>query len=229
MKTRRAGRNTMPLALAALLLLAVTSNGCQLFGYIAGAGFGGDDGKKVEVEAEYLGLQGKTTAVMVNSDEFTLYQHPSAPLKVCRSVCERFKVDLANARVTDPDQLIKWQQDHPHWSTLRYSELIHKINVDRIVYIDLVEYSTHDEPGNKYQLRGTIMANVSVIEAPGPDGKGGSGDNFAYSTTVRSRFPEDNPVGMLDADEQMVEYGVLANFSQSVSGLFHLHQETIKP
>ena len=204
-----------------VVLLASATGGCALFGYLGHVVAGSDDEKtKPRVEPEYLDLQDKTIAVLVNADEFTLYEHPEAPLAISLAVSARLAVNVPGAKLVNPDQLVKWQRNNPYWNTLRYSRLVHKLNVDRIVFIDLVQYSTHD-PGNRYVLRGTVVANVSVIEAAEADGTGGSGDDFAYTTIVRTQFPGDNPVGLLDSDEQTVVLGMLANFSAHLSDLFH--------
>ncbi len=211
----------------AVVLLASATGGCQLFGYLSHVVAGGGNEKKPRVEPEYLDLHDKTIAVLVNADEFTLYEHPEAPLAISLAVSARLAVNVPGAKLVNPDQLVQWQRDNPYWNTLRYSRLIHKLNVDRIVFIDLVQYSTH-EPGNQYVLRGMVVANVSVIEAAEGDGTGGSGDDFAYATIVRTQFPEDSSVGLLDSDEQTVVLGMLANFSAHLSDLFHEHKGVSK-
>ena len=218
-------RITWRLTVMVWLLMITVQSGCGLTSVI-GHAVGGEE-KRVKVDAEYRCLEGKTVAVLVNADQYTFYEHPGAQLAITRAVSANLRTHLIDAKLTDPDQLVKWQESHPYWNTLRYSRLINTMNVEAIILIDLAQYTTH-ELGNEYQLRGTILAMVSVIEASREDDRAGTNDNFAYSRTVRIQFPQDNPVGMLDSDEQTVELGMIANFSEKVAGLFYDHRETVK-
>ena len=206
-------------------LIIAVQGGCGLASVI-GRAVGAEE-KRVKVDAEYRCLEGKTVAVLVNADQYTFYEHPGAQQAITRAVSANLRARLVDAKLTDPDQLVKWQESHPYWNTIRYSRLVNTINVEVIILIDLAQYTTH-ELGNEYQLRGTILATVSVIEASREGDLADTNDNFSYSRTVRSQFPQDNPVGMLDSDEQTVELGMLANFADKVAGLFYDHKETVK-
>lgn len=206
--------------LGALALLCLAVTGCNMIGY-AGQALRGDN-ERIEVEAEYRGLEGKSVAVLVAADEYTLGTYPTAPLGVARAVSARLAENMPSVTVTDPQEIVKFQQKNPFWITSRYGELVEKLGVDAIVLIDLVEYRTH-EPGNAYVWAGLITANVGVIErdAENPD-------NFTFFNTVRAQFPEDRKVGVPNQDDQTIQLGMHSIFSRDAAGLFYDHV-VIKP
>lgn len=202
---------TLGLALA-LPLLPLSGCGAAGFGaYLFG---GADKDKPLAVKGEYFGLAEKSVAVIVAADEFTYYEYPGAPLAVSRSVSQKLKAVVPGVKLSDPQKIVEFQRDNPYWNTLPYSELIKRLKVDRLVYVDLSEFGLH-EPGNAHIWRGVIIANISVAEA---DGK--NPDDFAYTTIVKSEFPPNKPIGLLESDDKTVQAGLLALFSTHVGGLF---------
>jgi hypothetical protein len=173
--------------------------------------------ERYDVEAEYRGLEGKSIAVFVSADEFLLYRHPQVRQKIGRAVAGRLQENLAGARLMHPDAIATYQDANPYWQTMLYSDLIEKVGTDAIVLIDLVSYQLH-EPGNRWEKRGAITANVGVIEANAPDA-----DDFTYFNTVSNKFPESVELGVIDEDDSAIELGLLTLFSRDAAGLFYDH------
>ncbi|MEM0914088.1 MAG: hypothetical protein AAGK09_05700 [Planctomycetota bacterium] len=173
--------------------------------------------EKFDVEAEYRGLEGKSIAVFVSADEFLLYRHPQVRDKVGRSIAGRLQENLAGARLMHPDAVTAYQEQNPYWQTMMHSQLIEKIGTDAIVLVDLVNYQLH-EPGNRWEKRGSVTANVGVIEANAPDA-----DDFTYFNTVSNVFPEDMELGIIDEQDSAIELGLLTLFSRDAAGLFYDH------
>ncbi len=190
--------------------------GCQGLGWL-GEGMGGGK-KKIDVEARYLGLDNQSVAVLVSADEYILAQYPNADLSVCSAVTRKIAANVPGVTVTGPAQVMTFQQSNPYWSTLPFDELVAKLNVQRIVLIDLIEYRTH-EPGNAHVWQGLVSANVGVIEADAADP-----DRMAINETVSAKFPENSDIGLLNTDDQTVELGMLQLFARDASGLFYDHQ-----
>ena len=197
------------------------TSGCNLIGFAAHVIAGGEASKKVRVLAEYRGLENKKIAVLVSTDEYTLFDYPQAPITVCRSVSARLAANIEGVEIVDPRQLDTFQKANPFWITLPYAELAQRLQVDRIVYVELVQYRLH-EPGNSYLWKGTIVANVSVAEA-----RSTTTGQFAYSTTVQAQYP-DGPVGMLHGDDQTVELGLIQLFAQEVVHRFQDHDAVMQ-
>lgn len=221
MHTRGVRQSMDPMRLTgAAALLVLIAVGCAPLGFLA-SGFEKDT-KKVQREAQYPGLVDGNVAVMVVADEYTLFHFPEAPLSVCRAVSARLADNIDSLTVMDPQLVMDYQADNPYWHAVPYNELIDNLHVDAIVLIDLIEYRTH-EPGNAHVWQGVITGNVGVIEKHTADP-----DNFVFYTTVTANFPEDNPVGLLDSDDQTVQLGMLSLFSRDAGGLFYDHEVTVK-
>ncbi len=176
----------------------------------------------VDVAGEYLELTHQRVAVMVAADAHTLYAYPDAPLHMVKAVTGQIAGNAPDVTNTVPDQVIRFQKENPYWTNLRYSELIKKMAVDKIVLIDVVEYRTH-EPGNTHVWHGLITANIGVIDASAADP-----DNFAYYNTVSVRFPDKSTVGVVDADDESIQLGMLLLFSRKAGGLFYDHQVEVE-
>lgn len=211
--------NHIPTTRALALLLALllpALPGCGIVSWLAHGVAGGE--KRVKVKAEYTDLADQRIAVLVAADSRTLFRAPQAPEMICRAVSSYLAEHVEGATLMNPRQAIAFQNDNPHWPTTRPGELLEKLEVDRLILIDLAEYRLH-EPGNRHLARGMVTANVAVHARDADDP-----DNPAYYRTVATRFPEDSTVGVVNADEQSLELGMVKSFSLSVARLFHEHE-----
>lgn len=178
--------------------------------------------KTVVVPAQYTGLEGRTVAVMVAGDEYLLYRFPDAQIRLSSNVSARIAENVDGVRVINPMTISQFQKDNPAWMTLPYSELIRKVNVDRLIIIDLSEYRLND-PGDKSMWRAVVSANVGVVEAEDIDP-----DNYTFFKNVKATFPEDGGIGVLNSDAETVELAVSTMFSQDVAELFYQHEKEVK-
>lgn len=206
-------RATLHLLMLPLIALTV---GCGAVGWFAQGVAGGE--RTYQVDAQYLGLQNRKTAVMVAADEYTLFQAPGSPLRVSRAVSARIAENVPGAQLVTPQDVIEFQRDNPYWSAVPYSDLIAKLGVERLVVIDLIEYRTH-EPGNPHILQGMITGQVGVVEADSEDP-----DRPVFATTVRAQFPADSAIGLVNSDVETVELGMLVTFARDAAGLFYDHE-----
>jgi hypothetical protein len=212
-----------PRVLATLwLTLVAASSGCEVFGFAAHVIAGGDNGKKVTVQAEYRGLEGQSVAVLVSADEYIYFEHPKVVQTIGREVSARLASTLPGVRVTNPLQLAQFQRENPYWNTLPYGDLIKRLGVDRLVYLDLIRYTLH-EPGNTNISRGVVSANLGVAQSDASEP-----NRFVYSTTLQSLYPESGVIGLLNADVKTIELATIRQFSQRLANLFRDH-EVIRP
>jgi len=192
--------------------------GCLAFGLFALPACSHlDRVERYDVKAQYRGLENKSIAVFVSADEFLLYRHPQVRLKVGRAVAARLQENLAGAQVMHPEAVATYQDQNPYWQTMMYSDLIEQVGTDAIVFIDMVNYQLH-EPGNRWEKRGSVTANVGVIEANAPDA-----DDFTFYNTVSNVFPEDIEYGIINEDDAAIELGLITLFSRDAAGLFYDH------
>lgn len=208
------------LGLAPLLALVLMLSGCQLAGWVAHGVAGGE--KTVQIKAQYRGMEGKSVAVIVGTDENTLYAYPTAPLAIAQSVSARLAEGVPSARLTDPQQIAQFQRANPYWETLPPGDLIKRLAVDRLVFVDLIRYTTHD-PGDKNVWQGAIVARVDVY-----DSQNANPNDRVFSAPVQASFPESRAIGVLDADEKTIQLGMLKTFSLRAAGLFFDYEETRK-
>jgi len=172
----------------------------------------------VDVEAEYLGLADQRVAVMVAADGHMLHNYPEAPSRLTKVMTAAIAQNVPGVTTTIPGEVAKFQTANPYWMNLRYGDLAKKLNVDKIVLVDLVEYQTH-EPGNSHVWQGLITANIGVVDAKAKDP-----DNFVYYNTVGVRFPEVSDIGILDSDDETIQLGMSLLFARKGGGLFFDHQ-----
>jgi len=192
-----------------VMLLAVGLSGC---GPMPG------DKVMVDVTAEYLELADQRVAVMVAADGHMMHNYPQATTRLTKVMTSAIAQNVPGVTTTIPDQIAKFQIANPYWMNLRYGDLARKMNVDKIVLVDLVEYQTH-EPGNQHVWQGLITANIGVIDASASDP-----DNFVFYNTVAVRFPEDSDIGVLDSDNETIQLGMSVLFARKGGGLFYDHQ-----
>lgn len=213
--------NSSPRTVARLLALplvfaAASLSGCVAAGWLADGVAGGD--RAVNVQAEYLGLEAQRVAVVVDTDVEVSFRHPLAQFEVASVISERIAANVPNVSVRDPQQIIDFQQRNLYWNTARYSELMERLEVDRLVLIELVDYRLH-EPGNVNIWRGLMTANLGVAEAESE-----SPDDLVYATTVSVRYPPDREEGLLRADQRTMRLATLDLFSRAAAGKFYDHK-----
>ncbi len=204
-----ASSTTARLLLLVTTLSLVTVAGCDLLM---------DDWERRDVEAQYDGLANQRVAVLVSADREALAHHPDAPARVGQAVGARLATIIPGIKLTDPKQVALYQKNNPYWSLKPFAELTKALDVDRIVHVELSNYRTKDR-GNAHVWRGVVSGSVGVAEADSAEPS-----NLAFLTTIESRFPADAPIGVLDADDETIELGMLDAFSRDVARLFHDHE-----
>ncbi len=195
-------------------------SGCEAGRFMAYA-VAGDGTRVVHTKAQYRGLEGKTFAVLVAADEYTQFTYPGAALGISREVAARIAAGVPGSVPMDPQKIVQFQRENPYWITVPYGQLIDRLGVERLVVVDLVEYTLR-EPGNSHVWQGQIVANVGVAEAGA-----GDGNSQAFATTVKGRFPDNSSkVGVLNSEDKTIQFGLLADFSNKTANLFRDHEET---
>lgn len=207
------------LAARVLLLLAAATAGCNWAGWVA-HGFSGHQTENVK--AQYTQLDHHSIAVMVSATDATLSHYPQAPYELSRAVSKQLADHLKDVQLMSPKDVIQFEDNNPYWMAMRYSTLVKKMHVDRLVIIDLLGYQTHT-PGDTHVWKGLVDATVGVVSADAKDP-----DNFVYYKRLRIEYPPDTTVGIVNADNQTMQLGMDALFSREAAWLFYNHQETRK-
>jgi len=206
---------------------AVTATVLALGGCIAGAvgaiGQQIERGKKLDVRAAYDGIDDKTCAVIVNADYATLVEHPAVVKNITANISARIAQYVKDATVLPPATVLGWQYRTPQWRAMPYGDIAKELGVERLVFIDLYEYRLNPT-GNSYLWDGVAGGNIGIVEADSL-----APDEFVFTTSIVSKFPDKEGVGRESARREDIELGLLTLFIQRTSWLFYRHIEDKYP
>ncbi len=220
MRTLSLSRISVTLFLAAA---TISIGGCAIANLAGALANEAERNKKIEVLAEYEGLENKTVAVVVHADAATLFEYPNVVLDVAGNVALRIRENVRGVSVLPPAAVIQWQYQTPAWTTLPYGQVADELGVDRVVVIDIYEFRLNP-PGNQYIWEGAAAANVGIIERDGLDP-----DAFASTHDVRIQFPNQEGLTRENLSGQAMLTGVLTKFVQKSAWLFYTHIEDKYP
>jgi hypothetical protein len=198
--------------LAATLLAApLTLTGCFLFA--ASQEMSGE-----KVTAQYTGLPDKSIAIVIYTDQATTNEFPAAREELSSFIAAQIHEHIPTARMLDYHEVINWQDDTLNWFGLTEKEIGKHFSVDRVLYIELLDYSI--SPNRGYgDLQGHIRAECKVFET---DSKI---DAPAWTDVVDVSYPKDHPLDASQASPEGVRSHTLADFSDEVVKRFYDHQK----
>ncbi len=200
------------------LVFACGLSGCNVIGWV-GQSFGSDTPPLVNVTREYGGLEGQSVAVLVDVDHSVLFEYPQAGYELCAALSDQIAANVPHVKVIDARQVADFQRRNIYWPTLRYSKLAERLQVSRLVLIDVIEYRTH-EPGNINLYRGVVSATVGVTEADGA-----KPDDRVYQVMLDVSYPPGNDLGVPDADPLTIRKGMIDLFAIQAGWKFYDHKE----
>lgn len=202
-------------ALARLLLLLPLIVGLGGCGAVLGVGTYANREKTLEHDAAYAGLRGRSVAVIVTAGDDVLYLQPRVPADLTRAITAQLAQLDPAARFADPDQTLDYLKANPYWLGAPVGHLIDHLAVERLLVVEVETFRTR-EPGASDVWMGTAIGRVKVHEA-----HSGSRNNPAFNAQVRVQFPEDRAVGLLQASDPAIAFGLTKTFSRDVVRLFH--------
>jgi hypothetical protein len=219
---------TTPPTRSALVFLglscaALVTGGCALANLAGAIGNEMERNKKIEVLAEYEGLENRTVAVLVHADASTLYEFPNVTLDAAGNIAYRIQKEVQGVSVLAPATVLQWQYQTPAWTTLPYGQIADELGVDRVVVVDIYEFRLNP-PGNQYLWEGAASANVGIVERDGLDP-----DAFTATFDVRTNFPTQLGLTRDNLSAQAVLTGLLTKFVQESAWLFYRHLEDKYP
>jgi len=208
----------------AVLIMLPLLAGCQLVGGMV-ENYRKDSTHKVE--AEYIGLAGKSFAVVVQADRAIQGEHPGLVEFLSSRIADRL-ADPANspaaAGFVSPADVASYQARNPSWAGKAPSELAKDLGgVSRLVMIEMIEYRLN-EPGNPYEWDGVAAAIVSVVEVDSP-----APDEPSFSRTMTVKFPGKKGFGPDQMSRQTVTSALAGRLVDRVSWLFYAHEEPYYP
>lgn len=207
----------------ALLAVAATVAGCALPQIISAVGHNIEREKEIEVLSKYTGLENVTVAVLVHADHAMLYEYPMVKPNMTANIAARLQQNVSGIRLLLPSQVMTWEYQTPTWSSMPMGQVCELLDVDRIVYVDVLEFRLNPQ-GNRFLWEAAAVANVSVFERASLDP-----DAPVEEFSVTSRFPDERTVTREQLRQEQVEAGIVGRFCQKVAWLFYDHKEDKYP
>ncbi len=197
--------------------------GCGVERLLGGMAQNYEYSKLIEVHPAYNGLENMKVAVLVDVDMSTLFQFPDVALTIGTNVSNRLRDNVPGIKVLSAALVSEWQFRTPQWSAMPYGEVCERLDVDRLVRIDVQEYRLHP-PGNNWLWDGVCTATVGIVEREGFDP-----DGFADMFTVAVAYPDMQGVTRESADAARIQMGLLSLFVRDTAWLLFRHLEPKHP
>ena len=206
-----------------LTALLTPGSGCQVAYLAGGMAQSFEYQKRIEVLAQYEGLEHHSVAVVVDSDLGILYQYPKLAETVSGGVGNLLAREVSGVKVLMPAYVREWQFTTPRWNAMPYGEMVKALNVDRIVLVDIHTFRLNP-PGNRWIWEGECSATIGVIERDGL-----TTDEFADAYHVTVNFPTVKQLDRDSATQESIETGLLAQFIKHTAWIFYPHLEPKYP
>ena len=199
----------------ALLILPVFLSGCWLFA-------ADERVRGKPIAAEYLGLEGKSVAIIVYTERTLTNEFPAAREEISGHIAREMHQNMLKTRLLDPKEVIAWQDETINWFGLSEKDLAKHFGVDRIVWIELLSYTAR--PNGAYgDLQGNIKATAKVFEADGSENAPIWRGEYDIS------WPKDGPLDSNRSNELTVRKRLLSIFAERLVGCFYDHRSIDKP
>ncbi|MBV8779759.1 MAG: hypothetical protein JO353_00045 [Phycisphaerae bacterium] len=202
-----------------LLLLLLLPAGCQLFAAAAAV--------TPQLEsARYNGLAGQSIGVMVWADRGISIDWPTIQLDMAGSIQSKLKTAQAaktkelkdSTFPVEPASIVRYQRDHPETESQDITEVAPKLNVSRLVYVEISDFRTRSAQAIEL-FRGSIDATVKIVEVNNGQAK------IAYQEEIRAVFPKKSqPEGSIDGQDYPIYLGTIDSFTDSVMQMLMKHE-----
>ena len=190
----------------------LSGSGCQL------AYFGMSD-RQQEIPDEYAKLAGETVAVVVWADQATLDLDPYARHNVGVAVTYHMSKALPTTRFLNSADVDELQESSgSEWETWSAAELCRRLKCDRIVRIDLLEYTTRAHASTALR-RGRISGTVAIF-----GDEETSGIEALYTGDVTAMFPPETGTTAMDWSDTDILHQTVEDFGSAVAMKFYEHQ-----
>ena len=172
--------------------------------------------------APYLDLANKSVAIIVYTPQATLNQYTATREEVSAFVATQMRGHMPGARVLDPDDMITWQTSTLNWANLSARDVGRHFNVDRVLTIEVLDYSTK-RPLGVSNFQGRLRAQCHVYDtsadAAGPDARGHM--TPVWTGLVDAAWPSGKPLDPTQTNEAAVRLRTLDTFADLLVQYFY--------
>jgi len=194
--------------------------GCIFAGIAAVAVKAYEDSTPNVLPGEYLGIAGKTVAVVVSADRSAQAEFPTLVYELTRRINARLVEQGEVAGYISEQDLALFYANNPQWPAMTKADLAKELGgVERIILVELYEFSLR-EPGNQYLWDGTASGLIAVLETDSS-----LPEEYAFQRSVRVGFPDSSGYGPNDFGPGVVATALLQRTADRVAWLFAEHEE----
>jgi hypothetical protein len=190
-----------------LMLCPFLLSGCWLFA-------AEEEMKGEKIPAVYTGLPDKSLAIVIYADQATTDEFTDNRKEVASFISAQFREHMPSVRLLNPLEVINWQDDTLNWFGLSEKDIGKHFSVERVLYIELLEYSNH-MGGGYGDMQGHIKANCKIIEVDA------HGDAPVWSSVLEVRYPQDGPATATKSDETNIRARTLQIFATDLVHNFY--------
>lgn len=154
-------------SISLLLLSAVLISGCKQAGGIL---YFLTPPREKKVRAEFPGLKNHSLAIVIFMDEAAQYEYPNARLTLAAKIANELDENIKKIRIVQPIAVARYQDENLHWDSERKSKIGRDLNVDYVLFVSLVVYSTR-EPGQMSAYQGRISGEAKLYATDKKEGE----------------------------------------------------------
>lgn len=202
-----------------ILAAGMMVGGCNLLEFPTYVLFGQSEKK---VEAEYEGLRGKHTAIVITTNPGVAFAYPGATYNLALASAYMMKEHVKGVTFVEQEQIDRFQREDLNWSRISMGELGERFGAERIVYMDLVTF-TLQEPQSVNLLRGRVIADVRVYEMEAE-----RTEEPAYQTEIAVTYPEANPVPVAGGSTAQIQRQTILRFADTLAKRFYDHKVPVE-
>jgi hypothetical protein len=177
------------------------------------------------IHPEYTGLKGQSVGVMVWADPGIRIDWPNLQLDLANAIQNKLKeskkkeIEGATFPVL-PASIVRYQRDHPQIEAQHVTEVAPKLNVSRLIYLELEDFATRSDMSVDL-FRGQARGIVRLIEV---DANGDAKIPFE-NNKVAAQFPQKTPSeGLPDVGDARIYAGTVDAMATEVAHLFVSYQ-----
>ncbi len=209
-------RTLAGLSLAASLLLL---GGCKIGQLIGGMAGSAQRQGSTEFKPKYAKLQDKSFAVIVAADRSIQSEYPSVVTIITAEMSKRLAENAGSNGVLPAAEVLRYQSQHPGWVAKPLGDLAKTLGVDRVVYVDLQDFSMTD-PGNPYVYNGVASGVIHVAEVESE-----VASEFAFGERVSVKFPDMSGMSPTQIPRDQVFSELTRRFIERSAWMFYQHEE----
>ena len=204
-------------SVAALLVASALSiGGCDMLAGLLGAS-GQAQGRTVA--SQYDGLPNKSLAIVIYAPGATLNEYTGTREELTGFVTTQMRLHLPTTHLLARDEVINWQNDHLNWYALADRDIGKHFTVDRVLYIEVLDYSTRKTIGYG-DMQGHLRARCKIANSE----TGETRTTPEWTGIIDVSWPPDHPLDPTQTNESAVRIRLLENFSQRLVECFYEHK-----